>query len=247
MLYTPAGAYTPEYEGGVLVTTGMKGIASAQGASIIPVPADSWAYINQAQQAGSGYLVTSESAFHMGSVEKYFVKASVEHTPLKTGQSLIVTPIVDGEVMESQSAAYGEVVTHADIGKSGISVQVRVDLADTNPVRNYEDRLKVTRITVRFYPANSPHVYAVILNCRKDVQCRNNKEWDYDPETAIRFIMAAADSGEVVDVYNNFTDDGEDETQEMRVESAQIHMAPSDRSGYDGLVGTIHVELRRVP
>ena len=76
--------------------------------------------------------------------------------------------------------------------------------------------------------------------------CRNSKEWDYDPETAIRHAFAAADSGEVVDVYNNFTDVGDGETQRFRIESAKLAMGPSDKEGYDGLVGTLVIRMRKV-
>jgi hypothetical protein len=247
MAYLPGAVYAPEYEGGALVTTSMKNIASAQGMAIVPVPGSSWAMIDPQEQVEYGHLTTSESAFHMGGVDKYFVSVVVEHSTIQTGQQLRVYPFVDGEQQATGEGVANAVSTTTVVGKKGKSIYVRVRLDDDSPTRLYAERLRVYRITAKFFPVNSPHVWEVQLNCRKDVQCRNHKMWDYDPEYAIRHAFAASDAGEVVDVENNFTNLGEHETQPMRIESVRLEMAPSDRnSTYDGLVGTLIAKLRRV-
>lgn len=254
--FTPAGAYAPDYAGGTLTTTSLKNIAAMQGLVIVPIPGNGtaseagtyggWDCMWQHEVNASGWLETSDSAFHMGSIQKFFTSVIVEHSALRSGQTLTVTPYVDGVAQSSVTAQVGENTTTAVINTLGKKVRVRVALSETDPDRVYEYRLRVYRITARFFTENSPNVHTYYLNCREGVQLRNGRDWGTDPEDAIRHLFAAADTGETVYIADLFTSNTETGHQVARIEQVRLYQGPGDTKRYDHLEGTCMIKARAV-
>lgn len=249
--FTADGAYSPDYAGGTLTTTGMKDIATMQGVTLVPVPGNGATvggldYINSKEIAPSGHLETSDSAFHMGSVDKYFTSVTVEHSTLQSGQTLTITPYIDDIGGGGTDAAAGASYSTAEVNMTGKKIRVRIALTDDDPNRPYNERLRVFRITSRFFPTNSPHLHTYYLNCREGVQDRSGHDWGYDPEDAIRNIFEAADSGEVVEIESLFTTDRPNGRQRARIHKVKLFKGPADLKRYDKLTGTCMVEIRKV-
>lgn len=254
--FTAAGAYPPDYTGGTLVTTSMKDIAAMQGVAIVPVPGDGtssgagtyggWDCILQNEVAPSGWLETSDSAFHMGSTDKFFTSVVVEHSDLKTGQTLAVTPYIDDATQSSVSGTQATTSTTAIVNTKGKRIRVRVNLTDDDPNRPYEFRLRVYRITARFFTENSPNVHTYYLNCREGVQTRSGRPWGTDPENAIRHLFSAAASGETVYIRSLFTTNNDNDRQLARIEQVKLYQGPGDQKRYDALEGTCMIKLRAV-
>lgn len=249
--FTADGAFPPGFSSStVLTTTGMGDIATMQGVTLVPVPGDGddiggLDYINAQEIAGSGYLETSDSAFHMG-VEKYFTSVTVEHSPLHAGQGLTIVPYIDDAGVGGTAATVGESLTVADVSATGKKIRVRVVLSDDDPDRPYDERLRVFRVTSRFFPANSPRLHTYYLNCREGVQCRSGHDWGEDPEEAIRSLFEAADSGEVVEMESLFTANQPDGREKARIQKVMLYQGPADLRRYDRLSGTCMVEIRKV-
>jgi len=249
--FTADGAYSPDYAGGTLTTTGMKDIATMQGVTLVPVPGNGTTvggldYINSKEIAPSGHLETSDSAFHMGSVDKYFTSVTVEHSTLQSGQTLTITPYIDDIGGGGTDAAAGASYSTAEVNLTGKKIRVRIALTDDDPNRPYNERLRVFRITSRFFPTNGPHLHTYYLNCREGVQNRTGRDWGYDPEDAIRNLFEAADSGEVVEIESLFTTDQPNSRQRARIHKVKLFKGPADLKRYDKLTGTCMVEIRKV-
>lgn len=240
--FTADGAYSPDY---VPTTSAVatKSIAFGEGRLLIPAPDSVASYIEPKENPGTGWLQTSESGLHMGTVDKYFTTVEVIHSPLKDGQTLTVTPYIDGVASGSTSftgpsSDVGQTTSTATVGAMGKRFYVVCGLSDTDNNRRLEDRLRVYSITGRFFTANSASLHTFILNCRKGVQTRHGNPWQADPESAIRHAFTVAESGEVVDVsclWGDFAG---------RVEELTFSASPADRTGYDGLRGLLKMKVR---
>lgn len=239
--FTAAGAYPPDYAP-ITTTVGMKGIAFGDGRVLVPAPGAGAVYADSKENPGSGWLRTSDSAFHMATVEKYFSSVEVTHSRLWEGQRLIVTPYVDGTIAASttREGPSEQTVTSAPVATAGKIISVQVRLEDDENWRAWADRLRIFSITARFYPQNKLPQHLFILNCRNGVQTRNGHDWGTDPEDAIRHLFACAESGEVVAAKAMW---GE---YPARIEHVELGQGPADKPGAEDVCGTVTLKMRRV-
>ena len=242
--FTSTAAYPPDYSA-TAVNVATKSLSFGEGRLLIPAPDSVASYIDPKENSGEGWLQTSESGLHMGTVDKYFTTAEVIHSPLKDGQTLTVSPYVDGVATGSTtftgpSSDSGSTTDTATIAAEGKRLYIVVRLSDTDNDRCVNDRLRVTSITGRFFTANSMKLHTFILNCRKGVGTRNGNPWQRDPEDAIRHAFAIADSGEVVDVdclWGSFSG---------RIEEAELSCGPPDNQRYNKMQGSLQLKVRNL-
>lgn len=238
--FTSSGGYDPDYTP-TTVAIDTDCIAFGEGRLLVPAPATCATYIDPKENFGGGWLQTSDSGLHMGTVDKYFTAVDVIHTPLRSGQSITVSPYIDGvsggsATFSGPSSDVGATTSSAPIARAGKRMSVVVALRDTMNNRRRDDSLKVTSITGRFFTANSSRLHVFVLKCKK-TQTRTGGPWVSD-DAAIRTAFDIADSGEVVDVkclWGEFAG---------RVEDLALSGVPAERATRDKLAGTLTMKVR---
>jgi len=239
--FTPDEVYPPDYVSTPTITD-MKGIAVYEGRTIVPAPGLGVNWIDPRFQHDTAWLQTSDSSHHMGTVEKFFSSVDVQHSPLTSGQSVLVTVYVNGVAAGSATnSTPGSKTTTANMNASGKSISVKTTLMDTdnqNGQRSWAYRLRVNDVTANFFPPNSRLIHSIVLNCRQGVTMSNNQTWDHDPDTAIHHILDIADAGEVCRVTDRTG------TYDAHVDKAQF--AEGKGTNYGGVVGALSAQVREL-
>ena len=193
---------------------------------------------------GDGWLDTSETALHTGSLRKFFVDVIIDHSAVQDGQTLTGIAYVDGVPVASGTAPIGSEQTTIPVLLSGERIYVGVNLSDPMQDRPYPHRLRVYRITARFYPSSSQPLINMVLNCREHVQRRDGRNWGQDPEYAIAHLFNAASSGELVSLWLPFFEYMHGGSVRARIESVTVLPGTMDRDHGDRITGTVYVRAR---
>jgi hypothetical protein len=242
--FTPDLAYPPDYVSTPTVTD-MKGIAVYEGRTVVPAPGLGVNWIDPRFQHHTAWLETSDSTYHMGTVEKLFSTVDIQHSAIIPGQSVSTTVYVDGVAAGSATnSSSGSRVTTANVSRAGKFISVKVTLTDTanqSGQRDWAYRLRVSNVTAKFFVGNSKKVRQVILNCRRDATMRNGRAWDCDPDAAIRHVFDIAEAGEVCYVTDKWADN-----THVTIGNIELVEGYDDANRYDSLCGTLVFEMREV-
>jgi len=242
--FTPDGSYPPSYVS-TPTTTDMRRISCYEGQTIVPAPGVGINYIDPRFQNSTGWLETSDSAFHMGSVNKQFSSIDVTHSAIiDSSQTVTVYAYIDGVLAgAADNSTRGDTTTTLTLGAMGKRINVRVALTDSRNStgnRAWAYRLRVYDITARFFPHNAKKIYTITVNCRTGVVMRNSHLWGQDPDAAIRHIFAIADNGEICGVSMLWGD------FEARLADVEFVQGKSESDRYNKLVGDVTFRMREV-
>ena len=212
LAWATAGAYPYGYVGGTAVTAS-KIITGLAGELYMPMPSSYLAFITPRLQATSGSLETSETTIETGTKNKRFSSVDVVHTQLQTGQSLIITPIVDGVSLTPATISGPSTETTplvnstVVINAQGRKIRVRVELLDTLPGRPTLQRLHVYNITAFFVmlPTNGTRTF--VVNLQGGAKLRDGRTpYDVDTQLAIdRLYEMVGNTVSIESIHGNFT------------------------------------------
>jgi hypothetical protein len=214
------GAYYGENPRDVLTKAGR--FAFAGGMIFWPLSGKGYSYVDRAAQYVQDdgydldktkpgedwpYVELSECSFHMPGIMKGFYGLNVSHSRLKAGQNMVCTYWIDGKMY---GPTYAPMDTESDqdsdrtstffaMNQSGDRVRARIYLVDTDPDRDWDDRLRVYGANVKFVPPSIQNIKCVLM-AYDNVEDRLGSNLSYAAQDAIEFILRCSTANSIINV-----------------------------------------------
>lgn len=223
----------PPYDEGSLITMTTPSATSSTYQKLYPY----WD-LNDEQHRSEGTLWTSISSGKLPTIDKYVTSLDVHYDPPGSGDSIIVTPYINGApqapALTIDDSYEGNVASLPLYGVRGTEVQLLVQLRSSNgrstPVFH--------GASLRFSPLDNSY-YLLRLDLRE--ARRDNSNLPFDTEADIAFLKELAESKRVVTMTSPV------ESCRVRFSGLQFNLARTERAADVNPQGIALVKLKRVP